>query len=334
MRHMDRESIDLLILGGFLGSGKTTLLNHLLGRFEDTRIGIVVNDFGKLGVDASLVEQQGEEEVVELNGGQIFCSCISGNFVKSIETLSRKPIDLILVESSGLAKPSALGDIVEEACRTSEEKIRYRGFVSVVDAERVSKLIEVVNAVEEQIVYADLVVINKTDLSSPEELEEVRRIIEATHPEVPVAETTHGEISPDVLPQKPLDHGAAEASHYAGWGDAGRPKAVTWLPRVTLSPGQLEKAVRRVAENAYRIKGHIRTTEGLRYVSVSGNQISITEAKARNAAPKASEEAPVEASRQSSRTQGTDEGLSVIVPPRVITSKIFKHAEEEVTAGE
>ncbi len=334
---MSRDSIDLLILGGFLGSGKTTLLNHLLGRLEQYRIGVVVNDFGKLGVDASLVEHAGEGEVLELNGGQIFCSCISGNFVQSLQTLSEKQIDLILVESSGLAKPSALADIVQEARRASKEKLRYCGFVSVIDAERAPQLLEVVNAVEEQIVYADLIVINKTDLISAEGLGDLRRRIETMHPEVSIVETRRGELSPEALPQQPLSHEADEPSQYAGWGNTGRPKAVTWLPKVTLSPRQLEEAVRKVSESAYRIKGYVSTTEGFVYVSVSGSQISIEKCEKEGASAKSQRtrhQATHEREIANGDTpgEGIREGMTVIVPPRIITSKLFARAVEEATS--
>jgi len=302
---MSSEPISLWILGGFLGSGKTTLLNQLLGKMRSQRIGVVVNDFGSLHVDATLVEREQEGGIVELNGGQIFCSCISGNFVKSIKELSRKPIDTIFVESSGLAKPSALETIVGEACRSSEREVNYRGFISVIDAERSPKLLAAVNAVEEQIAYADLAVINKTDLVDSASLDQLREKIEEINSSCSILETREGHIDPASLPERPLDHSGSDSETYAGWGSGGRPKAVTWRPKESLSAAQLVSAVRRVAREAFRIKGYVRTSEGIRFVSASGEQLNINEVAER---------------------EDIEEGLSVIVPPRIITSKLFTEA--------
>jgi G3E family GTPase len=303
---MHTGDIKLWILGGFLGSGKTTLLNTLLAAMQDLRVGVVVNDFGTLGIDADLIEDSGRDEVIELNGGQIFCSCLSGSFVRSIEQLAVYDLDAILVESSGLAKPSALNDIIEQARASTEGKVRYCGFIGVVDAERFPTLIEVVNAVEEQVYYSDLLVINKTDLASPETLQQIREKVRSVNSTCPVIETVHGAIRPEQLPEAPLGAEAPADERFAGWGEAGRPKAVTWTPEEVLSEDELEAALRYLSDTAYRVKGYLTTREGPRFVSASGSQISIEPADYANGR----------------------EGLAVIVPPRVITSKLFARALE------
>jgi len=309
---VNKPTIDLWILGGFLGSGKTTLLNHLLADMHSKQAGVVVNDFGELGVDQHLIEQRGDDEIIELNGGQIFCSCISGNFVKSVNSLVEKGPEVILVEGSGLAKPSALSDIMAQVLQTSGDRLGYRGFVAVVDAQRTPQLLQVVNAVKEQIDYADLVVLNKTDLVSSEEVQALRKKIQSINPNAEIRETSYGALSFSMLPNAPLSHEYG-SSEYKGWGDAGRPKALVWKPEVLLDEAQLTQAVEFLSKQAYRVKGYLRTIEGLRFASASGDQISIT--------PEAVPE-----------DDSIEEGLTVIVAPRTAARKLFKQAIEQVTA--
>ncbi|MFO7729843.1 MAG: GTP-binding protein [Spirochaetia bacterium] len=306
---MNEPTIDLWILGGFLGSGKTTLLNHLLADMQSKRVGVVVNDFGELGVDTHLIEQPGGEDIIELNGGQIFCSCISGNFVKSVNSLVEKGPDVILVEGSGLAKPSALSDIMAQVLQTSGDRLGYRGFVAVVDAQRTPQLLQVVNAVKEQIDYADLVVLNKTDLVSAEEVQALRKQVQSINPNAELLETTYGALSYELLPNAPLGHDYA-STEYSGWGDAGRPKAIVWKPEVLLDEAQLTQAVEFLSKQAYRVKGYLRTKEGLRFVSASGDQVSVIPVTE-------TAEGPIE------------EGITVIVTPRTAARKLFKQAIEQ-----
>ncbi len=306
---MSEHTIDLWILGGFLGSGKTTLLNNLLADMQSKRAGVVVNDFGTLGVDLHLIEQHGEEDIIELNGGQIFCACISGNFVKSVTSLVEKGPDVILVEGSGLAKPSALSDIMEQVLQTSGDRVRYRGLVAVVDAQRTPQLLQVVNAVKEQIDYADLVVLNKTDLVSSEEVQALRSQIRSINPNAELRETSFGALSFSMLPNAPLSHEYG-SSEYRGWGEAGRPKAIVWKPEVVLDEAQLKQAVEFLSMQAYRIKGYVNTTEGLRFVSASGQQVSITAVSPPSG-------------------DSIEEGITVIVAPRTAAGKLFKQAIEQ-----
>lgn len=307
---MSEHTIDLWILGGFLGSGKTSLLNYLLSDMQSKRAGVVVNDFGKLGVDVHLIEHRDEEDIIELNGGQIFCSCISGNFVKSINTLVEKGPDVILVEGSGLAKPSALADIMGQVLQTSNARLHYRGLVAVVDAQRTPQLLQVVNAVKEQIDYADLVVLNKIDLVSAEEIETLRKQIQSINPNAEIHETSYGRLSFDMLPNAPLSHDYG-SGEYKGWGEGGRPKAIVWKPEVLLDEAQLTQAVEFLSRQAYRIKGYVRTKEGLRFASASGQQVSVTTVSAPNG-------------------DSIEEGITVIVPPRTVAAQLFKQAIEQI----
>ena len=97
--------IKLILLTGFLGTGKTTLLKQLLSEFKDEKIGVIVNEFGQINIDGTLVEKEGVK-MTELTNGSIFCACIKDNFVNSLIALSKEDISYFFIEASGLADPA------------------------------------------------------------------------------------------------------------------------------------------------------------------------------------------------------------------------------------
>lgn len=276
---MNESSRPLWIISGFLGTGKTTLLNHLLREFAPDSVGVLVNDFGSLGVDVHLISPERESPLVELNGGQIFCSCISGHFVDSLVELSGAPISGILVEASGMAKPRALAPIIAEAKRRSNDRFYYAGMVAVVDAPRFEKMRTTVNAVEEQIVYADLVVINKCDDVTEEKIAGVARAVAELNPHCRILRTLFGKVRREELPEKPvasLQRRGPGGEEYKGWNNQ-KPVVVSWNPPGELTRRELEEALREKAATALRIKGYVQTAEGPLFVTAVGENVTIEE---------------------------------------------------------
>ncbi|MFW6338035.1 MAG: CobW family GTP-binding protein [Alkalispirochaetaceae bacterium] len=279
---MSESSRPLWIVSGFLGTGKTTLLNHLLREFAPDPVGVLVNDFGTLGVDAHLISPDAGTPVVELNGGQIFCSCLSGSFVDALVRLSAAPVSGILVEASGMAKPRALAPIIEEARNRSEHRFYYAGLVTVVDAPRFDKMLATVNAVEEQIVYADLVVINKCDAGSENEIAAVARAVGSLNPHCGIVRTDFGRVRREELPERPvasLERRGPAGEKYEGW-DNRKPVVVSWNPPGKLTRRELKETLREKAASALRIKGYLETDEGPVFVSAVGANVAIEEVSA------------------------------------------------------
>lgn len=273
---------DLWLIGGFLGSGKTTVLNHLLGCLsagesagEDGRVGVIVNDFGRLGVDASLVRTDGDLQITELTGGQIFCACLSGSFVNAIGALVERGVTTLLVEASGLAKPAAMRTILQKATSDSDDRLQYRGMLCVVDAARWKKLRSLVNAVEEQVVTADLVVINKTDLVDPDTVADVRAEVAELNQWCQVLETRQGVVPCDALPVAPTRRAIPGLSRFAGWDGAGRPNTAVYLPPELPDGPRLRTFVERLASRALRIKGYVAGPDTDWWVSASGEQVEL-----------------------------------------------------------
>lgn len=272
-------TVPVWIVSGFLGSGKTTVVNQLLRKFSPTPVGVVVNDFGKLGVDRHLLRTAESDTVIELNGGQIFCSCISGSFVDALTAVSETAATAILVEASGMAKPSAMSPILEQAITLTQNRLVYGGMVTVVDVTQFLKLRSVVNAVDEQIVHADLLVINKIDTASPEATEKVRHVLGELNPRAGIVAVSHGAVDTQMLPRTaglPQRRVGPGGESYSGWEEQ-KPKAVTWTPPANITKEQLEAEMENRAKEALRIKGFAETVEGPVLVSVVGPVVEISD---------------------------------------------------------
>ncbi|MEM9826394.1 MAG: GTP-binding protein [Planctomycetota bacterium] len=163
------STIPVTVLTGFLGSGKTTLLNRILSENHGLRIAVIENEFGEIGVDNDLVIAT-EEEIFEMNNGCICCS-VRGDLIRILGNLMkrRNRFDHIMIETTGMADP---GPVVQTFFMDDEMRDAFHvdGVVTLVDAKHVSLHIDDGEEVKEQIAFADVILMNKSDLVSPQEL--------------------------------------------------------------------------------------------------------------------------------------------------------------------
>jgi G3E family GTPase len=175
------EKIPVTVLTGYLGAGKTTLLNRILSEPHGKRYAVVVNEFGEIGIDNELVVGA-DEEVFEMNNGCICCT-VRGDLIRIIEGLMRRKgkFDAIIVETTGLADPAPVAQtfFVDEDVR---EAARLDAVVSVADAKWLSARLRDAPEAKNQIAFADVIILNKTDLVSPAELRAVEARIRAINP--------------------------------------------------------------------------------------------------------------------------------------------------------
>src|SRR5205085_784988 len=181
------------VLTGYLGAGKTTLLNRILSENHGRKYAVVVNEFGELGVDNDLVVDA-DEEVFEMNNGCVCCT-VRGDLIRILGGLMKRrgKFDGIIIETTGLANPAPVAQtfFVDEDVRA---KTRLDAIVTVVDAKHLPQRLEDSHEAEDQIAFADVIVLNKTDLVSPEELEEVERRIRAINRFAKIHRTTRASL--------------------------------------------------------------------------------------------------------------------------------------------
>ncbi|MGB0581419.1 MAG: CobW family GTP-binding protein [Limisphaerales bacterium] len=167
----EKEPIPATILTGFLGAGKTTLLNHLLTQDHGYRCAIIVNEFGEIGIDNQLVVGA-DEEIMELDNGCLCCQ-IREDLIKSVTDLIRKGkrFDYLLVETTGLADPSPIAFTF--AHKDLADHVKLDSIVTVVDAKHVESVLDKAPEAQPQIAFADILLLNKSDLVEEAELDRI-----------------------------------------------------------------------------------------------------------------------------------------------------------------
>lgn len=197
------SQIPVTVLTGYLGAGKTTLLNRILTEPHGKKYAVIVNEFGEIGIDNDLVVDT-DEEVFEMNNGCICCT-VRGDLIRIISTLLKRPgrFDGIIVETTGLADPAPVAQtfFVDEDVR---EKTQLDAVITVVDAKHLLLRLADSNEAQEQIAFADIILINKTDLVTPEELKKVEAAVKRINPYAVIHHTQKAQIDVNLL----LDRGA------------------------------------------------------------------------------------------------------------------------------
>ncbi|GAB2991554.1 GTP-binding protein [Amycolatopsis acidiphila] len=188
--------VPVLVLAGFLGVGKTTLLNHLLHNDRGVRIGVLVNDFGAINVDALTVAGQVDASV-SLGNGCLCCAVDASGLDRMLDRLTRAGgLDLIVIEASGLAEPRELVRLVLSA---EHEGIEYGGLVEVVDAAEFEATRARHPELDRHLAFADLVVLNKIDRVGAEDVARVRELAGKLSGGRPVLPVSHGGIDVTLL---------------------------------------------------------------------------------------------------------------------------------------
>jgi G3E family GTPase len=209
------------LITGFLGSGKTTLLNRIIKRFpKDQKLTLLVNEFGEIGVDGTLVEGD-DIDMMEISKGSIFCVCVKTDFIKGLYELNTtvQP-DVLLIESTGVANPSDLKKDLK--LPIFNDRFDFREQFCVVDAAHFSDAYAVYASLEKQIASSSVFIINKTDMASAEQIAETKEIIARFHPDPTFFETTYADIPLERFLE--LEVGEKPASGSAEDASSERPK--------------------------------------------------------------------------------------------------------------
>jgi G3E family GTPase len=192
------DQVPVTVLTGYLGAGKTTLLNRILSENHGRKFAVVINEFGELGVDNDLVVDA-DEEVFEMNNGCICCT-VRGDLIRIIGALMKRKgrFDGIIVETTGLADPAPVAQtfFVDEDVKRAT---KLDAIVTVVDAKHLPARLKDSAEAQEQVAFADILVLNKMDLVTPAEADEVERMIKAINPYAEIRRSTKSDVPLDAV---------------------------------------------------------------------------------------------------------------------------------------
>ncbi len=205
MPELTSSKIPVTVLTGYLGAGKTTLLNRILSEHHGKKYAVIVNEFGEIGIDNDLIIGA-DEEVFEMNNGCVCCT-VRGDLVRILDGLMKRKgkFDAIIVETTGLADPAPVAQtfFVDEDV---QKHARLDAVVTVADAKWLSDRLKDAPEAKNQIAFADVIVLNKTDLVSKAELAEVEARIRAINPYARLHRTERCQVAiSDVLDRGAFD---------------------------------------------------------------------------------------------------------------------------------
>jgi G3E family GTPase len=250
--------VSFYLLTGFLGSGKTTLLKHLLNELgAEKRIAVIQNEFAPTGVDGKELKQISDTfKLIEINNGSVFCVCQLSNFIDTIEkVVGIYQPEMIFLETSGLADPISISELLMHP--SIKNTIHLEKIITVVDAVNFEKGLSMMPRVRHQIMVADTVLVNKSDLMK-DSLANIKKQINKISPFASVELVTFCNISMQKL-LEPIQN-ESNCHQFKSIEAGGRPEELRALVLRTgtkISLNQLKKIVAQLKQKCVRIKGFV-----------------------------------------------------------------------------
>ncbi|MEG0864244.1 MAG: GTP-binding protein [Clostridia bacterium] len=265
--------MNLLLITGFLGAGKTTFLKGLLAEKKGLRLSLIVNEFGKVGVDGALLDGL-STALHEVVGGSIFCTCRLDQFEATLCKVVLEQPDEIWVEASGLSDPTAIRAVLKQY-----PQITYKGCIALCDAKNVEKLLSTARVCQKQFSVSDLILLNKIDLVGKDEALRLQALLSNRFPLAQVFPTTQGRFEPSWISK--LDHHAVVAANvpFEESRDITLQKASVHISPC-MTHAQCMHFIQLFVEETYRVKGFLLLAEGWFLADCVGAHIELTSCEA------------------------------------------------------
>jgi len=269
----DNNKTKIILLTGFLGAGKTTFLKRLLDDYKDEKISVIINEFGKVNIDAKLVKGDGIE-LAELSNGSVFCACIKDKFVDTLIEMAQKGFTYLFIEASGLADPSNMAGILNGIKQHTGDGYLLEGAVCIVDGQTFLDMVEILPALERQVKYANAIIVNKADLIDEEQYDETVNRIKQINDNTQIYKTSYCEVDIRTLVNE-ISYQITESEETTNTFES-RPPTVILHADEKVDLEKLTQFTKAVAPHTFRIKGFVDTTEGVVEVSAVGENVQIT----------------------------------------------------------
>ncbi|MBP1580973.1 MAG: GTP-binding protein [Oscillospiraceae bacterium] len=265
------KKIKLYVLTGFLGSGKTSMLLKILDNLSGHKVGVLQNEFGRIDVDSEILKRDGLV-MTELTRGSIFCTCLQLKFAQALAEMSKQDIEYLFVESSGLADPSNIDEILEGVKVMAGDVYEMSGVICLVDAVNFLEQVADEITVDRQLKHCHRAVVNKVDLVEEEQLSKVIETVRKYNPICDIDTTTFGDIGTTFLTQDLMAKQWAQSEATTNSVDT-KPKTMSLNFDGVAPKEKLEVFLQQIIPHAYRIKGFFQLDDGWQQVDVVGKKI-------------------------------------------------------------
>ncbi len=245
--------IPTILITGFLGAGKTTLLNRLIDHYKSKRTVLLINEFGKVGIDGELLVE-GNYEKIELNKGSLFCICVRTDFIFEVETIATqiKP-ELLIIEATGLADTSEMEKML--SLPNLRNHINLKSCICLIDCQNFMKIKDILRAPITQVQSADIVLLNKIDLVSEEQIEQVENAVKSISRDVPIIRSQFAEFS--LIELDKITHPEIDAEGDLGEGRPDPVASITLEAEGNFTQQSWDQFRNFVGSNFMRLKGFI-----------------------------------------------------------------------------
>ena len=280
-----QKNIQLYLISGFLGSGKTSFLRNMLLQNNNVRTGVIVNEFGSIGIDGKVLDNDGLK-MVEINNGSIFCACLKDGFVKTLVAFLEQPIDVLFIEASGMADPSSMEHLLEQmdflATRKGKTNRRYdyRGSVCLIDAGHFLDCCELFTPTQNQVIKSMFLIVNKVDEITEEDLEELHKKLNELNPNAFIYDTTYGNVPNSLIEEIVVPDNFEKESCNTPWN---RPETYILDLQGIYDIDSMRKFCRKISEYAFRCKGFfISSNNEIIHIDNVGNDIIMNKIETKN----------------------------------------------------